>query len=143
MSCKHTECFKCLCQLGGIVSLKPGVEGIEVIRERCRAAARNLDVFLETAVFTAAIVLRPCQADRSFPSVNFSSTLFLYFSLAVFMAYLTSLLTFFSDSEPVKKIFFFLIEDFLQFFCKPGLIVWEDGYCFGGDDVILTEMNVR
>lgn len=40
-----------------------------------------------------------------FPCVNFSSTLFLYFSLAALMARLTSLLTsFFSDSEPVKKI---------------------------------------
>ena len=74
-------------------------------------------------MFTAAIVLRPCQADRSFPSVNFSSTLFLYFSLAVFMARLTSLLTsFFSDSEPVKKILIFLLRTSFSYFVTQGLL---------------------
>lgn len=73
---------------------------------------------------TAAMVLRPCQAERRFPWVNFFSTLFLYFSLAVFMASLTSLLTsFFSVSVQVKKILFFLLRISFRSFVIQGLLL--------------------
>lgn len=42
---------------------------------------------VEGAVFTAAMFLIPCQAERRLPWVKFCSTLFLYFSLAFFMAH--------------------------------------------------------
>ncbi len=70
------------------------------------------------------------------------STLFLYFSLAVLMACLTSLLTsFFSISEPVKKTLFFLFRISLSSLVTR-VIVGEDCQSFSGNDIVHTEGNV-
>lgn len=91
-------------------------------------------------MFKAAMFFRPCQAERRFPSVNFSSILFLYFSLAASMARLTSSLTsFFSDSEPVKKDPLLFVKDFFEPFGNPWFIVGEDCDSFGGNDAVHTE----
>lgn len=75
---------------------------------------------------TAAILFRPCHAMRRLPWANVLSTLFLYLSLAFFMACLTSLLTsFLSNSEPVKKTLFFLFF----FFSKSPLGPYSPRVC--------------
>ncbi len=88
---------------------------------------------LLAAVLMEAMVLRPCHAEWRFPSINFCSTLFLYFSLAILMARLTSLLTFFiSNSEPVKKILFFLFRISLSSLVIQGLLLGKIVTVFEG-----------
>ena len=68
--------------------------------------------------------LIPCQAEQRLPCVKFSSTLFLNFNLAYFMAlYLSVYLLFFR----------FIASE--EYYCL-GRVFW---CLFGGDDVICTK----
>lgn len=83
-----------------------------------------------TTVFTEAMVLSPCQAERRSPVVIFFNRVFiLQFSSFYDPLDLPVDLLFFQCRAGKENPLFF-IKDFLELLGDPGFIIGVDGDCF-------------